>query len=84
MATLTIRVLADPAADSALLLPETASIRLVALLPARWRCTPVMAGDGFTVEVETPDGEPPSADPRVIGRAFAEAGLNGWHLAEVS
>ncbi|MFI6153859.1 hypothetical protein ACIBCA_14300 [Kitasatospora sp. NPDC051170] len=84
MAILTIRVLADQASDAAFSPPETASIRLVARLPAQWRCTPVMAGGGFTLEIETPDGEPPAADTQAIDRAFAEAGLNGWYLAEVS
>ncbi|MGW4803678.1 hypothetical protein [Kitasatospora sp. NPDC004272] len=88
MAALTIRVLPGPGSEAPRSLPETASIRLVARLPAGWRCVPVMTGEGFAVEVELPGPAPgpapgpvPGPAPAVvIARAFAEAGLAGWRL----
>ncbi|WP_329314152.1 MULTISPECIES: hypothetical protein [unclassified Streptomyces] len=80
MVTLRIQALARPDTGGTLLLPETACIRLVALLPSQWRPTPLIGGGQFTLDVLIPTEDGKSAH-QIIERAFMDPGLRAWTWA---
>jgi hypothetical protein len=62
--------------------PETAAIRLIALLPAGWRATLVGCRDTVAeLAVSAPDGLTPAAVERALDEIVANPALRGWSRA---
>ncbi|MBM7089002.1 hypothetical protein ABZ606_16660 [Streptomyces sp. NPDC012461] len=62
--------------------PETAAIRLIALLPKGWRATVLDCHDGTaTLRLTVPDGLTPPAVDRTLDDILANPVLRGWTKA---
>ncbi|MGW3041149.1 hypothetical protein ACWC9T_14200 [Kitasatospora sp. NPDC001159] len=78
MVTLRIRGSADRTAGDCLRLPETACIRLVALLPPQWRWQQTIGDGCFTLDVLLDEQSELVPARLLVDRAFRDPGLRGW------
>ncbi|MEU4584686.1 hypothetical protein AB0F92_21730 [Kitasatospora aureofaciens] len=78
MVNLRIQGSADQDAADCPRLPETACIRLVALLPPQWRWQQTIGDAGFTLDVLFDEQDELGPARQLVDRAFRDPCLRGW------
>jgi hypothetical protein len=82
MSSATYRVRLQSGPGTAHAVPETAAIRLLALLPSSWHGEVTALPHGFHLDV-TGEGLTPADVRREVERAMRDDVLAGWHVGDL-